>query len=1270
MGATGAGLFGAAFQGRASADGGDGGDGDGGDGGGSGSDRDDDNHYSVTLITGETIHVSERRVPAADDDADALPGKFGDEKSAVERTYAIEEDGGSFHVVEESDGTYLIPHGVDTDRLDRAFFNVDYLVEYGYDDEARGELPVVATFPDDRAVSGSDADAFGGTDARTYESVNAVAAEIPKERLRERDDASAASLTRGLDRLHLDRTYAASLDASAPRIGAPGAREVFDVDGDGVRIAVVDTGIDADHPDFGDRVVYEANFSDDDFVHDGNGHGTQVAGIAAGDGTASREDDDDVDAEYVGVAPGAYLMNVKALNFGGLGRMSDVMAAIEDAVENGADVINLSLGSPPFPDDPTDAVVDWARERGVIVVSSAGNEIGEADFFTVTSPATAAGAIAVGASDDDEHGGFTSARGPSEHSYRLKPEVSAPGVEIISTGSEDGFWGYPYADPLFGTGTSFAAPHVAGVAALLLDHDPDMGPDDVRNVVVSTAEALEDRDVYTHGSGEVDAHAALDRELVVHESVVDFGIVQEATEETRSVTVENVADEELSVDVSVTMRNEREGEGKDENARVEPEAFAIAPEETATVELTVDTEGTVGMNAGRITFETEDTTYATVFGFTRAIDVVLDKTLHEERDSALGDLAWAWTHDGDISQVDTAGFSADGIYNFPMFREEATFTAWSVGHLPGDEERNQPLDGDVVTTIASDVAVDEKHSTIELDENDTALRTVDTSDADDQPTYEAFHCQTTTIELYGFPEERDYVSYTGTWDGDFNIFRTYFTPLDEDDSTNVANAWLFYPRHDRDYRYDTEDVYWFYEPTTSLPAGGEEFSATESVASDTIDWRRDREDQLIRFAGHVAATDQENFPEGFRVAWLHVMHRARQHQTWHRTPEVAEYTESFRGAYDNGRVRNNWWASRKRPYVATDPGDYEFDYNRYPLTHGFLPEAELEIGPDRIYVEPSILDQRPIRIGYSGIDEHTGAWWVTHDGETIAEDPDPWDQPDVEVTDLPALEAGDEVGIHHRTADHTRDPDANVRADYVVTYDPDGPNRPPSLANVHVPRLSNYNRIPPGTTTIEVQAAPAQEDGDGYPEGIVSFDAYYAGGDVETTPFDDPEGWHEADVTDLGDGRYAVDVEATTPSLDLAFVVENDHGNVHRSNTLGALRTGLPITVKANSLNLRSNRRVAVDIEPNEGFDPAADVDRDSLRFGAPVAVDAGEGAKPVRYDTLGDGRLRVHFPVADTGYEADAEPAVAKLAGSVDLDRGETLAGADGLKKVTGTGD
>ncbi|HYN88648.1 MAG TPA: S8 family serine peptidase, partial [Ardenticatenaceae bacterium] len=157
------------------------------------------------------------------------------------------------------------------------------------------------------------------------------------ERLSERDDVAL---------IWLDQPVYAFLDTSVPKVGAPQAWERSGR-GAGVSIAILDTGIDTDHPDFADRLADTADFTDQG-VRDGHGHGTHVASTAAGSGKASK-------GQYVGVAPAATLLVAKVLRNDGTGMMSTVLAGIEWAVEQGAHIINLSLGG-LGPCDGSDAI--------------------------------------------------------------------------------------------------------------------------------------------------------------------------------------------------------------------------------------------------------------------------------------------------------------------------------------------------------------------------------------------------------------------------------------------------------------------------------------------------------------------------------------------------------------------------------------------------------------------------------------------------------------------------------------------------------------------------------------------------------------------------------------------------------------------------------------------------------------------------------------------------------------------------------------------------
>jgi serine protease AprX len=142
------------------------------------------------------------------------------------------------------------------------------------------------------------------------------------------------------------------------------------IDGSGIVVAVIDTGIDKNHPDLYGKVLAETNFVEDEPTTDDlYGHGTHCAGIIAGTGEASG-------GRYRGVAPGATLMNVRVLDSEGSGYLSDVIAGIEWAVDNGADVISISLGGSHSGDvyaKPDCMAVDAAMDAGVVVCVAAGN---------------------------------------------------------------------------------------------------------------------------------------------------------------------------------------------------------------------------------------------------------------------------------------------------------------------------------------------------------------------------------------------------------------------------------------------------------------------------------------------------------------------------------------------------------------------------------------------------------------------------------------------------------------------------------------------------------------------------------------------------------------------------------------------------------------------------------------------------------------------------------------------------------------------------------
>ncbi|ODS35767.1 MAG: hypothetical protein A7316_07480 [Candidatus Altiarchaeales archaeon WOR_SM1_86-2] len=312
-----------------------------------------------------------------------------------------------------------------------------------------------------------------------YEIINAVAAQVPAEAL---DDIAKRDFVKLVEP---DYRVELVLDNSTPQIQADrvwGAN----ITGKEINVAIIDTGIHDEHPDLtiDGEVDYTGEGTDD--LH---GHGTHVAGTVAS-----------TNSTYRGVACDADLFNVKALNQHGYGHSSNIIMGIEWAVNNGAEVISMSLGAQINPCDGTDAMsqaVDNAVTRGVVVVVSAGNN--GTDNGTITSPGCSRKAITVGAVDDNDNVAAFSSRGPTGDG-RVKPDLLAPGVSITSTWNDNSFRS--------SSGTSIAAPHVSGVAALLLEADSSLAPDDVKNILMSTALDL-GLNQNIQGVGRVDAYGAV-----------------------------------------------------------------------------------------------------------------------------------------------------------------------------------------------------------------------------------------------------------------------------------------------------------------------------------------------------------------------------------------------------------------------------------------------------------------------------------------------------------------------------------------------------------------------------------------------------------------------------------------------------------------------------------------------------------------------------------------------------------------------------------------
>ena len=288
------------------------------------------------------------------------------------------------------------------------------------------------------------------------------------------------------------------LDVSVPLIGAPQVWQAG-VTGKDVKVAIVDTGIDPNHPDFANRIAEMKDFTGQGPA-DNHGHGTHVAGIIGGTGAGSG-------AKYRGVAPDCLYYTAKVLRGDGSGSTSDVMAGVEWAVQQGAQVINLSLGSDGACDG-TDALAvlcDAAVGKGAAMCIAAGNA--GPDASTVGSPGCAKSVITIGATSKTDQVADFSSRGPTSDG-RVKPDVCFPGVNIVACRASGTSMGTP-VDQLYtsASGTSMATPHAAGTCALLLQAKPGLSPQQIKDLLMSTAKDL-GLDPNTQGKGRAEVFAA------------------------------------------------------------------------------------------------------------------------------------------------------------------------------------------------------------------------------------------------------------------------------------------------------------------------------------------------------------------------------------------------------------------------------------------------------------------------------------------------------------------------------------------------------------------------------------------------------------------------------------------------------------------------------------------------------------------------------------------------------------------------------------------
>ncbi|MFI7060012.1 S8 family serine peptidase [Kribbella sp. NPDC050124] len=491
----------------------------------------------VTLITGDVVEVS-----------DAGAGK-----KAATVTPATGRERVTFHTIEVDGGLRVLPSDavpyISTGVLDADLFDVEELIADGYGDSAAQQLPLIVKY--DQGLRSSQ-ELAGTTAKRDLSSIGGRAVDAAKNQLPElwkslKPAVGARALNSGVSKIWLDGKVRAVLDKSVPQIGAPAAWQAG-YEGSGVKVAVLDTGIDAQHPDLAGKVQEAQDFSGSPTgPADHFGHGTHVAATIAGTGAGAG-------GTRKGVAPKSDLLVGKVLGDDGWGYDSWIIAGMEWAAAEGAKVVNMSLGGGPTDglDPLSQAVNDITAQTGTLFVVSAGNDGSDE---SVGTPGAAASALTVAAVDRNDALADFSSRGPRLGDAGLKPEISAPGVGIVAARAAGTAMGEP-VDNLYtaASGTSMAAPHVAGAAALLAQQHPDWTAVQLKDALVSTSKSQADQSVYANGAGRVDLARATSQQVTAS-AVADFGLQTLTDTSSRTITYRNSGDTPVTLSLSAAVTN-------------------------------------------------------------------------------------------------------------------------------------------------------------------------------------------------------------------------------------------------------------------------------------------------------------------------------------------------------------------------------------------------------------------------------------------------------------------------------------------------------------------------------------------------------------------------------------------------------------------------------------------------------------------------------------------------------------------------------------------
>lgn len=657
---------------------------------------------------------------------------------------------------------------------------------------------------------------------------------------------------------------------------------------------------------------------------------------------------------YIGVAPGAKLWNLKVLNQYGYGYDSWIIGGIEYAAYgpdgipntgNEADIISMSLGGGPTDGtDPLSQAVNDAVDHGLVVVVAAGNS--GTDYFTVSSPGAASDVITVGASTKYDELAWFSSCGPTLD-MRVKPDVLAPGVDIIAPRANGTSMGYPineyYAEA---SGTSMAAPHVAGAVALMLQAHIAWNPGDVKNALISTADDL-GYNVYKQGGGRMYIPSAVNTKILVDPATISF-----VNSSDKMITFRNIDAVSHTITLDVVVY-EALTDNQVDCASLNRTSLDIAPGSSASVLLAIDTTSLPkSMYSGKViaNIDSGEQIHA-IFGFSNLNEVRINKINMMGSPASydlvvvFSDTEDGWIADGVADENGAAVFRLpNGTYNI--------ISGW--GDVPGAS----------VYTIGENILI-EADMNITLDERDAKIIDFDCNKVG-QIMSEKYSRVYYDGEYIGvsFGSSRDYTDET----------KTYITPTSLFESIFVYSYYpeAYYNESDR-WLINTPEWHKILYNLSSVTENVTFVADYDHLVERTTDYKVALEPELASWWYHVWHPDM-----WYSIASIHKMGAPQSRVEWLSPDPISysggyeQYTEWWNGTYPDW----NYYTTNQKDPAGTET---HFTLGEHPLKSGaeiYVEDGHLEIYD---YISEDIFGNR--FKNYSC--DVSGNLTIIKDGETI-----------------------------------------------------------------------------------------------------------------------------------------------------------------------------------------------------------------------------------------------------------------------------------------------